>query len=93
MGWWEHIWLWNEYFVTLTFIIRGHIYIQAAMQNVNLMLYFLTDHPPPIMSSVAIEKYFPNKPLNVTDEDTLAMSPYVNKKLLRLHSFKSQKLF
>ena len=31
------------------------------------------------MLHVAIEKYLPNKPLNVTDEDTLAMSPHVEK--------------
>ena len=48
-------------------VVRGHIHIQVSMQNANLMLYFLATHPPRIMSSVAIEKYLPNKPLNVTD--------------------------
>ena len=49
-------------------------------------------HPPLISSSVAIEKYLPNNPLNVADEDTLAMSPHVDEKLFRLRSFKSRKL-
>ena len=45
------------------------------MQNVNLTLYFLPTQPPQITSSMAIEKYLPNKPLNVTDEDTPAIHP------------------
>ena len=71
----------------------GTTHSQVATQNVNLTLYFLRTHPPPVTSTVAIEKYLPNKPLNVTHEDTPAMSPHVDKKLLRLRSFKSRKLF
>ena len=56
--------------------IRGHSHIQVATQNVNLTLYFLPTHAPLITSSVAIEKYLPNKPLNVTNEDTPGMSPH-----------------
>ena len=47
--------------------LMGHIHIQVATQNVNLTLYFLPTLSPLITSSVTIEKYLPNKPLNVTD--------------------------
>ena len=85
---------WKLYILLYTAqLIRGHIHIQVTTQNFNLTLYFLPNLPPPITSSVAIEKYVPNKSLNLTDEDTPAMSPHVDKKLLRLRSFKSRKLF
>ena len=74
-------------------LVGGRIHIQVATKNVNLTLYFLYTQASPITPSVAIEIYLPSKPLNVTDEDTPAMSPHVNKKLLRLSSFKSRKLF
>lgn len=57
-----------QYSVPSSQKLRGHIHIEVATQNVNLTLYFLTTYPPPMTSRVAIEKYLPNKPLNLTDE-------------------------